>query len=124
MDDFNSHLEQHAVSVPSLEIKPAAREADHADEFVGHFIQTGTNTTNHWLFKAYKEESIEKNKSKQDTVLEASIIATFGGLNLVDPNLDKQHVVLRISTEHVYYQIERGDQIEPIVCTAWHQVKW
>jgi hypothetical protein len=57
------------------------------------------------IFKAYKEELIEKNQSKQDMVLEVSIIEKFGGLYLADPNLDNAQVVLRINTERVNYQL-------------------
>lgn len=93
MDDFNTHLEQHAFSDPSLDTKLSARETDDTDGFFGHFIQTGTSNTNHQLFKAYKEDSIEKNQSKQDNVLEASIIVKYGGLFLADPNMDNNRVV-------------------------------
>jgi hypothetical protein len=50
MDDFNSHLEQYAVWVPSLNTKPAVRETNDTDGCFGHFIQTGVKSNNHRLF--------------------------------------------------------------------------
>lgn len=104
MDEFNSSLEQHAVSDPSLDTKPSSTATANPDGFFGHFIQAGASTINRRLFKAYEEESIEKNQGKQDTVLEASIIAKYGGLYLADPEMDRKQVVLKINSERVFYQ--------------------
>jgi hypothetical protein len=37
-------------------------------------------------------------------VTKAHIIAKYGGLFVADPDIDKREVVLRINSEHVFYQ--------------------
>ena len=99
MDDFNSHLETSAATVPPEDFGDKNEEG-----FFNHFTKTNNASSNLRLFKAYEEDHIEQNQSKPDTVTEAHIIAKYGGLFLADPDIDKREVVLRINSEQVFYQ--------------------
>lgn len=110
MDSFNLQLEQHAVDVQRTHSEQLSLEPSKSDEFFGHFIQSGGESTNRRLFRAYEEKTLEQQQNKQDSVLEASIIAKYGGLYLADPNMDGHPQLLKINSKRVYYQADKRGQ--------------
>jgi hypothetical protein len=104
MDNFNKSLEQDSFAGTCLDPTPPLIGLNQEEGFFGHFIQGQGRGNTKRVFKAYEEESLEKNQSKEDTVIEAAIIAKYGGLYLADPDLDELPVLLRINSERVFYQ--------------------
>jgi hypothetical protein len=78
----------------------------------------------HRLFKAFEEATIEGYHPKQDPVVEAAILAKYGGLFLADPDIDGKAMVLKINqTQLLCTSRTREDPTIHIVCMVWDQIK-